>query len=80
MSPDEERARANAAVQVKGFVAKTPAADPFATLIRELAILERKGFTLTTEERRALDSYRSPSLPVELARRKHLRLIQGGQT
>jgi hypothetical protein len=53
--------------------------DPIETLIRELALLERKGFTLTSEERRALDAYQSPRL-VELVRRKHLRLIQGGRS
>lgn len=53
--------------------------DPIDTLIRELALLERKGFVLTSEERRVLDAYRSPRLPLELGRRKHLRLIQGGQ-
>lgn len=53
--------------------------DPFEILIRELALLERRGLTLTLEERRALEGYRSPALPVELRRRGHLRLIQGGR-
>lgn len=55
--------------------------DPLAVLARELALLERKGFTLTDQERRFIDSWRGGGAPTLIAehRRRKFRVIQGGR-
>lgn len=53
--------------------------DPVATLARELALLERKGYTLTDEERRFLARSRELDPPARTFRRRHLTVIEGGK-
>lgn len=54
--------------------------DPIEALARELAILERRGLTLTGPERRLLEGYRGQNDEVYRLRRGRFRVIPGGKT
>lgn len=53
--------------------------DTLAALARELAILERKGFTLTDQERRLVNSWRGDGDELFRARRARFKVIPGGR-
>lgn len=54
--------------------------DPIDVVIRELALLERRGYTLTRQERELLEAGRSSMTNVRAdARRRRFRVIDGGR-